>query len=264
MAGKKRDLSIPWPFAPSAVKLNDDTGLLKLVAMLTMLCDHAGKMLFPQYGVMRIIGRIAFPIYAYCLAAGCVYTRNPLNYLRRIVALALISQPLYAIALDHEVAAMYSVSFAERPVRAVLTFYINSWAKPSILFTLALGLLLIWSLRERQLVFTVAMLVFCWLIQKKIDYGFRCIFLILLFYVFCAQRWLSLPCVLAFMVWWGLQGSGYELFGVRFGLQMFAVCALPLIYIHTNTHLRLPKWLFYAFYPAHLAAIYLICRFAPL
>ena len=45
---------------------------------------------------------------------------------------------------------------------------------------------------------------------------------------------------------------------------MFAVCALPLVYIHTNTHLRLPKWLFYAFYPAHLAAIYLICRFAPL
>ena len=91
MAGKKRDLSIPWPFAPTAMKLNSDTGLLKLVAMLAMLCDHAGKMLFPQYHVMRVIGRIAFPLYAYCIAAGCVYTHNPLNYLRRIVGLALIS-----------------------------------------------------------------------------------------------------------------------------------------------------------------------------
>ena len=90
MAGKKRDLSIPWPFAPAAVKLNGDTGLLKLVAMAAMLCDHMGKMFFPQYGAMRVIGRIAFPIYAYCIAVGCVYTRNPLNYLRRIVALALI------------------------------------------------------------------------------------------------------------------------------------------------------------------------------
>lgn len=264
MAGKKRDLSIPWPFAPAAVKLNSDTGLLKLVAMLTMLCDHMGKMLFPQYAVMRVIGRIAFPIYAYCLAAGCVYTRNPLNYLRRIVALALISQPLYAIALGHEVTTMYSVSFVEHPVQAALNFYVHSWAKPSILFTLALGLLLIWSLRERQLVFTAAMLVFCWLIQNKIDYGMKGIVLILLFYAFCAWRWLSLPCVLAFMLWWGLQGSGYEVFGVRFGIQMFAVCALPLIYIHTHTGLRLPKWLFYAFYPAHLAMIYLLLRFAPL
>ena len=64
MSGKRRDLSIPWPFAPAEVALNRDTNLLKLVAMLTMLCDHAGKMLFPQYPVMRIIGRIAFPIYA--------------------------------------------------------------------------------------------------------------------------------------------------------------------------------------------------------
>ena len=58
MAGKKRDLSIPWPFAPAAVKLNGDTGLLKLVAMAAMLCDHMGKMFFPQYGAMRVIGRL--------------------------------------------------------------------------------------------------------------------------------------------------------------------------------------------------------------
>ena len=106
MAAKQRkDLSIPWPFAPLEVALNRDTNLLKLVAMITMLCDHAGKMLFPQYRIMRIIGRIAFPIYCYCIAAGCVYTRNPLNYLKRIVLLALISQPIYAVALDHEISA---------------------------------------------------------------------------------------------------------------------------------------------------------------
>ena len=103
MAGKRRDLSIPWPFAPNQVRLNMDTGFLKLVAMLAMFCDHAGKMLFPQYRIMRIIGRLAFPIYAYCLAVGCVYTRNPLSYLKRIVLLALISQPLYAVSLSHTV-----------------------------------------------------------------------------------------------------------------------------------------------------------------
>ena len=70
MANEKRDLSIPWPFAPTCLALNSDTGLLKLIAMLAMFCDHAGKMLFPEYRVLRIIGRLAFPIYAYCLAVG--------------------------------------------------------------------------------------------------------------------------------------------------------------------------------------------------
>ena len=261
MAGKRRDLSIPWPFAPTAVNLNGDTGLLKLVAMLAMLCDHAGKMLFPQYPVMRIIGRLAFPIYAYCLAVGCVYTRNPLNYLKRIVLLALISQPIYAVSMAHTVSAMYAVPFAEQPVQAALNFYLYSWAKPSILVTLALGLILIWTLRERQLIFTAAMFVFLWLVQGRLDYGMKGIVLMLLFYVFCSRRWLSLPIVAAFMLWWGLDGGRYELFGVQFGIQMFALCALPLVYVHTRTDLRLPKWMFYAFYPAHLALIFVLKRF---
>lgn len=262
MAGNRRDLSIPWPFAPAHVRLNSDTNLLKLVAMATMLCDHAGKMLFPQYRIMRVIGRMAFPIYAYCLAVGCVYTRDPLKYLKRILLLALVSQPLYAVAMGHSTGEMYAVSFAEHPLQAALNFYLFSWVrKPSILVTLALGLILLWSLRERQLVITGAMLVFCWLVRDKIDYGMNGIVLMLLFYVFCAHRWLSLPAVLAFMVWWALGSGGYSLFGVQFGIQIFAILALPLIYIRTNSGLRLPKWLFYAFYPAHLALILLLDRF---
>lgn len=262
MASQERALRISWPFAPTAVKLNNDTNLLKVIAMLAMLCDHAGKMLFPQYRIMRIIGRMAFPIYAYCLAAGCVYTKNPLRYLSRMVLLALISQPIYAVAMGHSVSAMYSVSFAEKPVLAALNFYVQSWTKkPSILFALSLGMLLIWSLRERRLVFTAALALFIWIVQNKLDYGVKGIALMLLFYVFISRRWLSLPCVLAFMLWWGLQGTGYTLFGVRFSSQIFAIMSLPFIYLHTNTGIRLPKWLFYAFYPAHLALIFVLDRF---
>ena len=260
MATSKRDLSIPWPFAPRKVDLNSDTNLLKLVAMITMFIDHAGKMLFPQYPIMRVIGRIAFPIYAYCIAAGCVYTRNPLNYFKRVVLMALISQPLYAVALAHESALMYSVSFAEEPIRAALTFYIESWWDPSILLTLAMGILVIWSIRERQLLLTVALLLFCWEIQGRMDYGFRGLMLMVLFYLFCQKWWISLPVMVAYMGWWGLSGSGYELFDVRFGIQMFAMLALPLIYIHTKSKLKINKWVFYWFYPAHLVVILLLDR----
>lgn len=261
MAGNRRDLSIPWPFAPAQVNLNRDTGLLKLIAMVAMLCDHAGKMLFPQIPVLRIIGRLAFPIYAYCLAVGCVYTRNPLNYLKRLLLLALIVQPIYAVSMAHTSQAMYAVSFAEKPVQAALNFYLNSWSKPGILVSLSFGLILIWSLRERQLVITAAVALLCWLLRSKLDYGFNGILLMLLFYIFCERWWLSLPCVLAFMLWWGVGSGSYSLFGVRFSTQVFAVCALPFIYLHTNVQIRLPKWVFYVFYPAHFVLIYILNRF---
>lgn len=261
MASSKRDLSIPWPFAPQKVDLNTDTNLLKLVAMLAMFIDHSGKMLFSQYPIMRVIGRMAFPIYAYCIAVGCVYTRNPLKYLKRIVLLALISQPFYAVALGHTNSAMYMISFAEQPVRAVMNYYVYSWSKPSILLTLSFGILLIWSIRERQLVFTAALALFCWKIQGSLDYGIRGLVLMVLFYMFCSRWWISLPIMLSYMLWWGLQGAGYRLFDITFGIQMFALLSVPLIYIHTKSGIRLNKWVFYFYYPAHLIVIMALDHF---
>ena len=100
--------NLPWPFKHQQVALNRDTNLLKLIAMITMLIDHTGKMFFGNNPTMRIIGRMAFPIYAYCIALGCVYSRDRLKYLKRIVMIGLISQPLYAVALGHSVKAMYA------------------------------------------------------------------------------------------------------------------------------------------------------------
>ena len=49
---------------------------LKLIAMLSMLIDHVGMLLFPGVRVLRIIGRLAFPIFAYMIAEGCAHTRS--------------------------------------------------------------------------------------------------------------------------------------------------------------------------------------------
>ena len=165
MATKKKAVKIPWPFAPKKIGLNADTDLLKLVAMATMFIDHIGKMCFPQYNIMRIIGRIAFPIYAYCIAVGCVYTRNHLKYLTRIVWLGLIVQPLYVVAMGHTNSRMYAISFAENPVGAVINFYVNSWNKPSIMLTLVMGILVIWTIRNRKIVLTLALALFIWYIK---------------------------------------------------------------------------------------------------
>ena len=261
MAGSKKDLVIPWPFAANKVGTNQDTSLLKLIAMLTMLIDHSGKMLFPQYPIMRVIGRIAFPIYAYCIAVGCVYTHDALRYFKRIVLLALISQPIYAVALAHTTNAMYAYSFAEQPVRAAIQFYVESWSHPSILLTLAFGILLIWCLREKQMLLFFAVGLFCYQIQGKLDYGFKGLMLMLLFYATCPKWFLALPVMAAYMIWWGRLGGGYSLFGVTFGIQMFMLPALLPILLHTHSRIRINKWVFYLYYPAHLILIYLLDQF---
>ena len=41
---------------------------LKIIAMITMTCDHVGLQIFPQLQWLRILGRLAMPIYAYMIA----------------------------------------------------------------------------------------------------------------------------------------------------------------------------------------------------
>lgn len=255
MAASKRNAK--WPLAYSQVGLNNDTNLLKLIAMLAMLCDHTGKMLFHS-GIMRCVGRIAFPIYAYCIAAGCVYSKDHLKYLSRLVLVGLISQPFYAQAMGHTTSSMYAIAFRDNPVGAVVNYYVQSWLHPSIFLTLCAGLLIIWSIRDRQPVLTLALILIVWKAQRYFDYGWKGVALIVLFYLFSAKWWISLPVVGAFMLWWALQGSSYHLFGMGFGIQVFAMLALIPIYIHTHSGLRINKWVFYLFYPGHLIGILLI------
>lgn len=257
MASKKNSV-LSALVAPREVSLNRDTNLLKLIAMITMLVDHTGKMFFGNYQIMRIVGRLAFPIYAYCIAVGCVYSKNRYKYLNRIVLMGLVSQPFYAVALGHTTQRMYAISFADNPVGAEVNFYVQSWQVPNIMLTLALGLLICWSLRERQFVGTLALVLITWKIQGSVNYGWRGVALIVLFYLFIERWWLSLPVILAFMGWWGLEGSSYTLFGVRFGIQAFALLALPLIYIPTFSKLKINKWVYYLYYPAHMIGMMLI------
>ncbi len=254
----RRKRALSWPLAPKASDLNRDTNLLKLVAMISMLIDHTGKMFFAQYNLMRIVGRLAFPIYAYCIAAGCVYSKNRFKYLSRIVLIGLVSQPFYAVALAHTNSAMYAIRFADNPLGAIFNFYVNSWSTPNIMWTLALGLLMCWAIRDKQIPCAIALALIVWKVQSSINYGWQGIALIVLFYLFIQRWWLSLPVILAFMAWWGMKGASYHVFGLSFGLQGFAILALPLIYISTNSRLKINKWVFYLFYPAHLIGIMLI------
>lgn len=71
---------------------------LKIIALIAMTCDHAGLQMLPQFPILRIIGRIAFPIFAYFIAEGCRYTRDRKKYLLTMAGFAAVCQLVYYFA----------------------------------------------------------------------------------------------------------------------------------------------------------------------
>lgn len=75
-----------------------NSNALKSIAAFTMLIDHIGVILFPHVTILRIIGRISFPIYAFMIAEGCEHTKNKLKYFLLIFILGAGCQTVLHIA----------------------------------------------------------------------------------------------------------------------------------------------------------------------
>lgn len=239
------------------VRLNSDTGLLKVIAMISMLIDHVGAVFYPQMTILRMIGRLAFPIYAYCIAVGCVYTRSIPKYATRVLVMALLCQPIYVVALKHVSFAMNEVLAGGVTPLSLARWYLLSLKSANILFTLLLGILMIFAIREQKYVALAALVLITWYFSSYINYGWRGVALMVMFYAFLNRPLTSFAWVGGFMLWWALTGSTqFSWYNIRFGLQMYALFALIPIYLRTNTGVKLPKWVFYLFYPAHLIGIY--------
>ena len=72
---------------------------LKILAMIAMTCDHVGLQLFPQTWWLRIVGRLAMPIYGYMIAEGCRHTRDRKKYLLRLFGMGALCQAVYFAAM---------------------------------------------------------------------------------------------------------------------------------------------------------------------
>ena len=147
---------------------NLDTTFLKVVAVISMFLDHVGGTFFPEYPVFRWIGRLAFPIFCYCMTVGMLYTRDIKRYLGRIAVFAVISQPFWILAFNpHD-------------------FWGNltNW---NIFFTLFISLLAVWGFKEKKWwLFAVSTFVICF---WNFDYSFTGILLMLILDVYKRQAY---------------------------------------------------------------------------
>lgn len=211
---------------------------LKLIALVSMTIDHIGVQFFPQSVIFRIIGRLALPIFAYMIAQGCHYTRNKARYLATIAAVALVCQLVYFFAM----ASLYQCILVTFSLSIALIFSLEAAIqKPSVKSTTVAALVLV-------SVWFVSDMLPRFLPGFYVDYGFFGILLPVLIWLGKDKR----QCI-------ALSGIGLVLLSIGNPLLWFSLLALPLLALYNGTRGKVKlKYLFYIYYPAHLALIYLI------
>ena len=98
------------------VQILDGT-MLKIIAMVSMVFAHAGDLFFPGVMWPRMIGRLAMPLFSFCIAEGYAHTRDKNRYLLRMGIFALISEVPFDLAFEGK------VGFGHQNI--MLTFFLS-------------------------------------------------------------------------------------------------------------------------------------------
>lgn len=226
---------------------------LKIIAAAAMLIDHIGAYLLPTVIILRMIGRIAFPIFAFMIAEGCEYTKNKKKYLRNIFILALFCQVVFypfkpPTHMRIPVTFLISVILIfllQNCVSAISgdSSFLHKILSVTILFVAALAVSYVNSILD-------------------IDYGFwGCMTPVMVSVVYHMKNAAEnddgtsvlyrkigmLTMALMFV---------YNVYG---GVQIYSFFAIPLLAVYNGKRENIvPKYFFYVFYPLHLAVIYAV------
>ncbi|MDF1617808.1 TraX family protein [Petrocella sp. FN5] len=203
---------------------------LKIIACITMLIDHIGAILYPDVSLLRMIGRLSFPIFTFLIVEGFHHTKNIKKYGIRLGIFALISEIPYDLAFRGN----------------FIDFY-----KQNIFFTLFLGLVCLWlyhryKAHQPMLAMMAVLLIGALSVILRTDYTIYGISMIFLFDFFRDKRIIACGAVGAINFMMGSMVQGLAIF------------ALPLILAYNGKKGIHLKFLFYGFYPVHLMVLYLI------
>lgn len=70
---------------------------IKLIALILMVIDHIGALLFPEVIVLRWIGRLSAPLFLFCLVHGIDYTKSKKKYLLRLYGFAALMELIWIV-----------------------------------------------------------------------------------------------------------------------------------------------------------------------
>lgn len=222
-----------------------------------MLIDHTGLILFPQYTFLRVIGRIAYPLYAYCIAEGFRHTRSRTKYFLRIFLLGLACQAVYTVAereLYIGILLVFSMSIVIMSLVDCVKDSMRS--EKSSLSKLIYRIFGLEITAEQDkiisLILTCAavMAVFVLCMYVDVDYGFFGVMLPVFTNLFNDRRKrlvMFSACLIALCI--DLTDA--------FTIQYFSLLTIPILATYNGKRGKHSlKYFFYIFYPLHLALLY--------
>ena len=230
-------------------QLNSNT--LKIIAAAAMLIDHIGLIFFPYKPIFRVIGRLAFPIFAFMIAEGCKYTKNRLKYFLTIAVLGVLCQIFYFIFKD----SLYMCILITFSL-SILIIYSLQYTKKTLLCKKSSVLKLFSVL---VFVFTVVA-VYILNLYFEIDYGFWGCMTPVFASIF-QHREKNIPARLKH-----LDNILNNIFCMSIclvivavslkGTQCYSLLALPLLLKYSGEKgEKNMKYFFYIFYPLHLVIL---------
>ena len=215
---------------------NVGVGMKKTLALIFMLIDHIGMILFPNCIILRIIGRLSMPLFAYGIARGynkanqkkCVF-----QYAKRLFWFSLISQIPYGV-LSVWVFDEFSLNIG------------FTW-----LFSVGVMYLLDRDINVRSV--SLILIILTASLTFNIDYGFYGVLLPALIYRYMIKTTDKKQYVFFGM---GILTAPYILL-TRKIIQIFALASFLLLLIpaEAESKLRLPKNIYYWFYPIHISVL---------
>lgn len=215
--------------------------VLKIIGIIAMLCDHSCDAILGHYSYLNLIGRLAFPIFAFQIAVGYTHTKDLKKYMFRLLLFALVSQvPFMLFTSTYDANFSFNIFFTF--LLGICTLYIYDKCNKKILGIIAV-----------ILVSVIAQLI-------KIDFGAFGILTIFIFYLFKDKKLLMvfyfIPlCFLKYAP--DIINTPYL---YKTYLQLGIATALSIVFILVYNKKQGPKlkYLFYVFYPLHLLILWAI------
>jgi len=250
-----------------------NTLVLKLLAVVFMIADHIGAVFFPNAAIFRLVGRLSYPLFAFCIAQGLIHTKSKAKYSLRLLIFAVASQAPYFLAFDKKPFDKLNVLFTFSLICAAVALYeyipslfekkkyniavelesdkfkdkaenISSGGVlkyPLMAFSLTLPIPLAYFLNAEYAILTFLIVYSIYFIENK----------------YTAISMAALSCPASYVIQ-GLLSNGK--LPTKYTMIFSAVCAFSILLtvFYNGKKGKGLKYFFYVFYPAHLLLLYIL------
>ena len=260
---------------------------LKIIAAIAMTLDHIAVYLLPDRMVLlqfilRVVGRLAFPLFAYCVAEGCRYSKHKLRRFFLILGAGLVFEMVYVAYGIINSGGMEFIEIFSGNVAGLLKVVRMTFFEGNIFLTLACSILLIHIMQDckkklaEQKWGHAALMALVFVAAAVLVYGFNR----LMYGLNYGMAGIILPLTVAFtdyeadkapelfrkldhpLVRLAFFALGLVVMTMRSSMkvvQSFGLLSLiPLALYNGKPGKAKLKWWFYAYYPAHLVILWII------